>query len=705
LLLALGGAQAAIGCAASPPGASTGVNTDPKCQFDGKAEKSPGYPFDTAKFNSAVLPVLISSCGTGTACHQQPTGNGGLVVWTTAATNACDAAQTFNSAVKLVDLTTPANSQLTGAVTGAVTGHPVTLQATDAKLITLQSFITAAAAVQAADGGGVVAPPSNSVFDFAVFQTTIQPVFNAGGCAIVGCHGSGTGGFTLKAMATATADLQANFTAISTRANLTDPSTSIILRQATTLHGSGKSTQVSADGAAKLLAWITAAKNAAPPTGDASCAPVSSFNIGTFSSEILPILNGSLDLNQVNGNGRGAGCMSTQCHGGAVTGPGKLNLSGSDPASLLQSFACFVKLDAPTTSEILLCPTASFGCRVAVHPGQEVFNGAADLNYQRILAFIYGSGAVNPLDYAFFVRKINTLFDDVNVVQAGTTNQTCADTTACHGISVAGQAPPNNSDFPILANSSDDSRLSVNFVSATQFVTFLNPTESSLFLYPTNEIANRNAHAFATGIDHPGGLDFAANSNEAKLILQWAAGLRPDGQGFQHNWLVLGDFPALKVSDGTVINETTVNPKIFKADGGSFNLQQWDGFFPDSANVDLNIPFPKVGASRIAYASSFLLNTQGRTQVVQVKVVTNNPIQIYINGAIAAQNDASGGANAITTLAPSGAGSKAKVLIKLLQRATDAQFAFTAQLTDDQGIPLTDINGGIVVTLSDNGGI
>jgi len=702
LLFALGGVQQSLGCAASPPGGPSTPIVDAKCQLNSKNEKAPGYPFDIAKFKSAVVPVLVTGCG-AQGCHGSPAGNGGYVVWADAATNDCNLAQTFNAAVAKIDLATPENSQLTAAVDGGIPTHTGgTLQATDAKLITLKSFITTAAAVYAADGGGVAPPPTNSVFDFAVFQSTIQPVFNQGGCAITGCHGSGTGGFTLKAAPTATADLTANFTAISTRTNLTDPSTSIILRQATTLHGSGRSTQVSADGAAKLLAWITAAKNNAPTSGDASCAPVANFNIGTFTSEILPIFNGSLDLNV--GVGRGAGCMSTACHGGAVTGPGKFDLSSPDPAVQLQNFACFVKLDAPTTSEALLCPTNQAGCRKP-HPGQEVFNGAADLNYQRVLAFIYGSGAVNPLDYAFFVRKINNLFNDVNVVQAGATNQTCADTIACHGISVTGQAPPNGSDFPIIANASDDSRLSVNFVAATQFVTFLNPTESSLFLYPTNEIANRDAHKFATGVDHPGGLDFAANSDEANLILKWAAGLRPDGNGFLRDWLVLGDFAALKVSDGTVLQETTVNPRIFNIDGGSFNLGAWDGFFSNSANVDLNIPFPKVGASRIAYASAFLLNTEGSTQPVQMSVVTNNPIQIYLNGALVAQNDNSGGASLITTLAGSGAGSKAKVLIKLLQRANDAQFAFTAQLKDDQGTLLTDVVGGIVVTLSDNGGI
>jgi acyl-coenzyme A thioesterase PaaI-like protein len=378
----------------------------------------------------------------------------------------------------------------------------------------------------------------------------------------------------------------------------------------------------------------------------------------------------------------------------------------ADGATLLQNFACFSNLTSPSTSEVVVCPSNNPGCRRSPHPGQNVFRGADDLNYQRLLAFIYGSKAnVSPLDYAFFVRRINPIFNDINAVEGGAQNRTCAD-GACHGISVAGQAAPNGSDFPILSNASGDARLSFNFVSATGFVNFLNPGESSLFLYPTNEIANRADHPFATGLPHPGGTDFATDSAEALAIRQWAAGLRPDAGGFQRNWLVLGDFAASQISDPTLVNEATTIPKIFDPGGGSFNRGQWDGLFADASEVDLNVAFPRAASSgRAAYAVSYVLNTVPRDQVVQIAVATTNPVRIYVNGLLVAQNDQGGGTTALTTLTGSGAGRSARIMIKLLQRATDTRFAFTAQLRDEQGILLTDRNGGLVFTLGPNGGI
>jgi hypothetical protein len=54
------------------------------------------------------------------------------------------------------------------------------------------------------------------------------------------------------------------------------------------------------------------------------------------------------------------------------------------------------------------------------------------------------------------------------------------------------------------------------------------------------------------------------------------------------------------------------------------------------------------------------------------------------------------------------AGSKGKpsrILIKVLQRANDAQFAFTAQLKDQNGVLLTDASRELVFTLGLGGGI
>jgi hypothetical protein len=611
--------------------------------------------------------------------------------------------------VKLVDLTNANNSQLVLAVSGGIAGHPLTLGAASTELTTLKTFASTAAATFAADGGGgVTAPAGPSPFNAQVFQTTIMPALEV--CTAQGCHGTGAGNFTLKAGTTSgSADFNANFVAITGLSNLTSPDRSTIYVQATTLHSGGLSKTIDATAAAAMLAWITDAKNNAGNNPNPSCAPIEKYNAGTFQSEIVPILSGQLDLNVPGGVGRGPGCMSSQCHG-TDRGPGKLTLLPSATVQTqLQNFVCFVNLAAPSTSEILLCPLNYPGCRKQPHPGQDVFGGANDLNYQRMLAFVYGGkNDVSPLDFAFFVRRINNIFNDPAAIDGGVGGRTCADTQSCHGVSVAGQAPPNGSDFPIIPFASNLDGLTSNFVAATGFVTFLNPTQSSLFLYPTDKISDKVNNPFATGLHHPGGLDFDGNSDQAKDILLWAGGLRPNANGFQLNWLVLGDFPATLISDQTLVDEVNINPSIFDATGGSFNNGVWDGLFSASETVDLNSVFGRAATSgRVAYAVSYPINTTPTTISAQLQIVTQNPVRVYADKLLVAQNDQGGSTQAIITLpAANTPGAKPpRILIKVLQRANDQQFSFSAQLRDQNGNLLTDRTGELVFTLGINGGI
>ncbi len=696
-----------LGCYGAPPAGSDDPNAAPECQLDTPTEKTPGYPYNVDTFASDVLPVVAKSCG-ASSCHGAPSTTGNFTVWATAKPGECAFGKAFNSFIHKVDLTTPANSSLLAAVNGGSASHPFSFKADAPELAKLKAFIDDAAATLASGGGPITPPPGPSPFDYAIYQAQIQPALDAATCAASGCHGTGAAGFTLKpAPAAASADMEANFIAVTSRANLTDPATSIIYTRATIAHAGSRT--LAASEAAQLLAWIEAAKVAAGTGGgggNPNCAPAALFNLGVFRSEVLPILSGDLDLNSTTGQGQGAGCMSGACHG-LDRGPGALSLPPTaDAATMLQNFACFVNLTAPSSSEILGCPLNSPGCRRYPHPGQDVLGGANDLNYQRLLAFIYGAKAdVSPLDFAFFARKINPIFNDVNAVENGAQGRTCAD-AACHGVGVAGQAAPNGSDFPIIPNAADSSRLAFNFVAATGFANFLNPGESSLFLYPTDEIADRANHPFATGLPHPGGADFAIDSAEATAILQWVGGLRPDANGFQRNWLVLGDFAATQIADPTLVDEAATIPAIFDKGGGSFNSGEWDGLFADQQEVDLNLAFPRAAtAGRVAYATAYLLNTQPRVQVAQVVVSTPNPIRIYVNGALVAQNDQGGGTTALVTLPAAGTATPARIMIKLLQRADDAKFAFTAQLKDELGALLTDRNGGLVITLGPNGGI
>src|ERR1041384_8536902 len=83
----------AAGCTSNSP--SNPPPTDPACQLDTKGEKSPGYPFDVAKFTTGVLPIVSTSCSAAGG-HAPPTGNAGFTVWASAAAGSCEFNKTFN---------------------------------------------------------------------------------------------------------------------------------------------------------------------------------------------------------------------------------------------------------------------------------------------------------------------------------------------------------------------------------------------------------------------------------------------------------------------------------------------------------------------------------------------------------------------------------------------------------------------------------
>jgi hypothetical protein len=684
-----------------------------QCQLKSTSEKFPGYPYQTSKFASDVLPVLQTSCGAA-GCHGvsgATPGMGGFTIW--AATNPadCDFVQSFNAVAALIDTTTPANSRLTAKVTGAQTPAHFTFQESDPGLEALRDYIAAAVTQIELDNPSIPIMSPSSPFDAAVFKTTIAPMFDT--CVSAGCHlAPGQRAFALAlALGASQADIDANFVKITGRTTLSNPAISQIYVQATTTHASGSSRTVRPTDAAALLAWITAASKINPTSVPGTCVPIDKLNIGTFKDEIEPILKAEIDLNNGNqaGDARGA-CTNAQCHG-AVRGPGTLHLTGTDIAGDLASFACFVDLASPSRSQVLACPTNTAGCAKQPHPGQKVFRDGTDLNYQKILGFLFGINAgVSPFDFAFYVRNIEPLFNDVNSVEAGARGITCAEASACHG-SDTGQAPPNGSNFAIIpdvpTSSAGLDRLTRNFVSATQFTNFLDSTESSLFLYATNEVANLDAHKFATGRNHPGGLDFAADSAQAKLILEWATGLRTDADGFQRNWLVAGNFNTDDINASRL--EDTSAPSIFTPHAGTFSVAQggWDGLFSPSADVDLDTRLPGGGVDHVAYAVSYVLNTQGQDLDVVLSVDSPNALQIYVDGLRAGEKIAGGGpAIADLTLKPAGTtGASSRITIKILQLAAEPAITFKARFTDRRGTPLTLDTKELVFTLGPHGGL
>jgi hypothetical protein len=272
----------------------------------------------------------------------------------------------------------------------------------------------------------------------------------------------------------------------------------------------------------------------------------------------------------------------------------------------------------------------------------------------------------------------------------------------------AGQAAPNGSVFPIIANASDKTGLLYNFNTAVNFTNFVQPLGSSLFLFPTDEIANLQ-NPFATGLHHPGGLDFAADSVQAQAILKWAGGLRPDGQGFNLNWLVAGTYAVAQITDPTPIIETTVEPSLFDPSfAQQFNGGIWEGLFSPSQNIDLNTQFAVANNSgRVAYAVTYVINTTTVDIQGRFLISSDNAIEVFVNKQPVLQASDARNAQAGFAFFPASAtsGKTTEILVKVFQRQADQNFNFKMQFQDQFGNLLTDKTGELVFKSSPGGGI
>ncbi len=521
--------------------------------------------------------------------------------------------------------------------------------------------------------------------------------------------------------------MRANFTAITALSNTAVPDQSLFYIQATVQHDAGLSVVASQTQASTILSWIQHAAGivVAPPTVDAgapagttadggtstsaSCVPPTSFNLGVFTSEIQPILFGTLDYNVAPGQPvANNGCARATCHG-AATNPLHISTT-STPLQNLTSFGCFVNLQNPSSSPILLCPLNDPGCPKSPHPGQDVFASPQDLNYQRIASWLYSAQkAASPMDFAFFARQVAPIFGDPASGGIAGGQRTCADTASCHGVSGVGQIPPNLSNFPILATATSKQGFLANYWSAASFTNFMTPQGSELFLFPTNLVANTVNQPYATGLPHPGGLDFSPNSQQAQAILQWAGGLQTDGNGAVLNWLVAGTYDATLVTQETVAGrDGSLAPTIFDPDGASqFNGGIWDLDSSATEFVDLNAEFPgSVGSGRVAYAVANAINTTGSDiQQAQVTVTSPNAVLLYV-GAESSQGSAAGNNTVnLTTTLPSFSSSKSstRIIVKVLQRPDDTQFGFTLNVLQQNNAPVSP--GELVFRLDPTGGI
>lgn len=707
------GALVAAGCSGDVVPA-----VESTCALDAETERSPGYPYDLAAWNQEVAPLLARDC-TQAGCHADaapPAGrSGGLTVF--GAATACQRLETFGQVRGKVDLVAPERSRLLVAVQGGrLSGdapHPFDYRDAEggqAALDLLTGFVERARATCVADGG--CAPDRRDFFDLAAFEATIAPGLEAAGAgqgcaATAACHAPPDGqlGFALPpALEPGSAAMEAAYRAVTSRIDLdAEPTAALFYVRATTPHGGGASTTVDQDTARAILTWIG---DAIAARGDGEgCADPAQLDLGVFRDDILPILRGDVDLN--GSGGVATGCTRSVCHG--ERRPGALVLDPDAPAEdQLANFACFVSLSSPSSSQVLLCPRKDRRCSVQPHPGDRIFGDSAeDQNYQRVMSFLFSAVTDStPLDFAFFARRINPMFQDERAVAGAAQNRTCADTAGCHGIALATQAPAGG-NLAILPGAGEDvDMLRVNFTEASAFLNFITPEQSSLFLYPTDLIADPD-NPVATGIPHPGGAGFAPDSRFARDVITFARGLRPDADGFQASWLIAGDYPASDLRDATLVDEVADRPRIFDESGGRKLAGMWDPLFSDAAEVDVGAFLRgEVGDGRIAHAVAYVFNATPSDREVVVELSSINAALLRLeDDVIELPPGATLRASMTVPSAPSGrASGGSRIWIKLFEAPGDGGMRFSVRLLrPDRDAPYRD--GELFLKLGPTGGI
>lgn len=701
---------AMVGCGSADDGGG-GPDAAPPfnpCQLLSDPENTPAAPFDYNDYTTNIYPDLKTGCST-VGCHGAPSGNK-LTVF---ATGNCPEIETFNSMVPLVDYkVNVANSSFLKNMDG--TDPHVGGSYTESNPVLLEKVRTFLQKAFDNATGGDTGDITN-YFDEDTYATQIQPALDNAGCIVAGCHDktSAVKGFGLHANPTAgSAEMAENFKDVVSYVALDAQvagDTTLYTRSRDSHAGKAFSPQ----NLDTLEGWIKDALDQIDDGGNVStCAPEAKFNVGVFGDEIMPLLKGDVDYNDIDSGRTSTGCARSECHG-RNRGPGTFYL---DPFRTdeenIDSFRCFIDLTNPSASQVLLCPLNLNGCQKKPHPGGDIFFGVDDLNYQKLLGFVYATeNGATPLDFAFFVRKINPLFNDENAVQDGLLGLTCA-SAGCHN-APNGRDPDNGSNFGIIPEATDQQDLFLNYISAANFTLFNDATQSSLFLYPTNEIANQD-NPLATGFDHPGGECFAVNDQEAIDILKFSGGIRPNGAGFLQDFLVAGLFPATDVTDDAPFDEDSLKPKIFERSGqsGQFNQGQWDLFSAADENIDFLQAFVVADAEeQFAIAVAYVINTTTRELDTVITVQSDNDIVLRVGAEPDLVQEAIGrdGVGAtITARLPAFGTTKTttRLMVKAFQKVGDVGLDFTMQFADDNGNILTDATKELVFTLSgDLGGI
>jgi hypothetical protein len=691
-----------------PPRSAPDAGIPEECTLHAEIEARPGFPFEPGVFREEVWPALADTCARG-GCHLAPNGAGDFAIWPVSS-DPCAFASSFNAVYEKTDFRNdPKNSRVYASVTGANPAHPPLAGAPS--LDAILDYVVSAYEAYVEQFG---AADPTLLFDAAVYGASVQPALDDAGCLDAGCHDdSAAGGFGLHPRPAAdSAELTDNLGRVVKLIDFSTgqagaPLSRIYVRSIDGHRG----VRLPGEDAAALLDWLRddlPPGDQPPPPG---CADPGSFNLALFRDEILPVLRGDRDLNDPGSGRVTTGCTRGPCHG-TEREPGTLYLADDAPVEdNLRRFACFVDLANPSASQVLACPLDLPGCVVSPHPGEDIYSGVKDRNYQRVLSYLYASASeATPLDFAFFVRRISPMFNDPNAVQDGALGRSCSDNQVCHGVQIIGDRPANYSNLPLIPETTAEEELMLNFIAAANFAYFPEPSQSSLFLYPTNEITNLE-NPLATGLPHPGGRAFGPDEPEAALILEWAGGLRSDDEGYMRYWLVAGDFGASDVTDPGILAEATMMPRIFESSSQSltFHAGQWDAFVSTQRFIDLNEQgqgfFRPVPSERLVYAVSYVINTTPDDLRVVMRVSSPNDVELHA-GNERGVGFAGAGTSVTVTLPPYASSRQVtRIMVKVFQTSDDPTFGFELQLTDADANVLTGAGRELVFKLGPQGGI
>lgn len=692
------------GCS-DPPGAPDAAPVLQNCTLALPVERSPGAPFDVAAFRERVWPVLAGRCGsTDGGCHA-PGNPSAFTVWS-AGPEPCRWIETFNALRVNTDLrNAPQNSRALTAIDGTQRAHPLVLEADDPLLVLLRGQIDDAFARWNVNGKG---EGPHVYFDPAVYADTVQPALDAAGCSATGCHDiqARAGDLGLHpAPAAGSAELTANFRRVTRFVDLgmkSAVSTRLHVR-ATDGHGGAALDQA---GSAALAAWIQDALDRVDD-GDpvtASCIEAARLDFAAFDQHVAPMLQGLINLEHATRGGSNVSCSQAECHGrDRGVGTYRANLFPSlqrDPVPSFESYRCFSDPEEPRASQLLACafdePACLTGPHVIAWPERH-----QDGNIMRLLGYLHASNeATALLDFAYFARRVNPIFDDPAL--AGPDGLTCA-MAGCHGFSGALGALLPASDMALVRDAEAPEDLFFNFAAAARFVNTAAPEQSTLLRYAARDVLP------GTGLQHPGEAGFGPGDAPAQIILRWLRGLRPDPDGFVRDVLLAGPFAAAGVTEEALpfSDEITLEPRLQhpsdEVEDDEWS-EEWDGYFSPEARIDLRaseagIPGAPIAAPRVVYAVVYLINTTDSELPVTLAVRSESDVHVRAGADEAVGLDGAGVDHALVLPPYRHASDALRVMVKVLERPGDASFGFTLQLTDASGAPLTEDTGEIVVRL------